>query len=425
MVRSSFNNSTAPAFADQLRFSLAGLQKGLNHIRSRLTLTIGTLRELVSTESKIRGVSDISVPHSASATPQTVVALRRRFVSAPVSTTVIQQATPNSFPSTTSTTRATTPNPSQTTATPQDDLLSRAEYEVDHLERCVEKYEDFVSEVTDLINEISNASDSDQEKKAVRFTADIKDPGVATKVSFTAEAPTAYAAKMERVHLVEKLQLQMREICWSKIFLDHVPWTVDPKHFPVAKAKAFHSMVKSDLDVTAVEHGQTNAPLRWAIMEMMFQLVRRHILEKPFIHQEPLAITTEANRIDEFFYPFQDPSFHTQGFRDDIACMVRTAIRLRRLLTSDPVATYKFHTPQPPIGGRFLHLLDEAARVMAISGASHADESRDLVDNVVFGALIRITDAPCEEHRYAKETHICVTVRRPRPEENLPEEQEL
>ena len=433
MAPTNSQDRIAPETAKSLRHRLKDFHHGIHHIKSRLTQTVDTFKELVSMEKRVRRMGRLPMPTPVPAPAPASYTAR----DSSRSTISSDRSSVSSVPSTTFS-RKNAPLSSHSSVSYQDsysdaqrqELMAKAEAEVDHLSRCVDTYDRFFSEVTELVDQACSEADAGQDgalkkKKSVHFDADVGDPGDDEEPSFTAATPRAYAAKLERVQLMENLQMKARKIAWSNIFLDFVHWDVDPEAFSCSSSETFHDTIKRDVQVTSVPQGHTNAPLRWAIMEQMYKFLKSHVLTNPLVLKHPLAVPRLATSFEEFFYPFIHHLDDKSIYRKQVASMLRTAVSLRELLSADHGATYSFKRPRLNLGYSMLHRLDYKVNVLAISGASHADDSRDVVQRAVFGALVRYTDRNGYDNRRASETRAYVTAFRPEPEDEMLDEQEL
>lgn len=220
--------------------------------------------------------------------------------------------------------------------------------------------------------------------------------------------------KPERVQLLESIQLNIRLACYSTIFRDTVP-TLRPKWYEkYYEYRGFYEAVKNDdlVPDMVAEGSRTNTlgnlqpvekmmlaslknelpnkinmALRWKMMAWMWDTIHDHILiEKGRIPTRFLIRNTAEHMLGSL-RPFINHKSQEPILQGCLRVLTTKAMGLKELLTSEKAVRYSLSLFDNTKSMR--ENKAKGMKVLGVLGATHTDDSQDVIRMVLFGPMVR------------------------------------
>ncbi|KAH8734574.1 hypothetical protein BGZ61DRAFT_473298 [Ilyonectria robusta] len=220
--------------------------------------------------------------------------------------------------------------------------------------------------------------------------------------------------KPERVQLLESIQLNIGLACYSTIFRDTVP-TLRPKWYKkYYEYRGFYEAVKNDdlVPDMVAEGSRTNTlgnlqpvekmmlaslknelpnkinmALRWKMMAWMWDTIHDHILIEKGRIPTRLLIRNTAEHMLGSLRPFINHKSQEPILQECLRVLTTKAMGLKELLTSEKAVRYSLS-----LFDNTKSMRDNKAKgmkVLGVLGATHTDDSQDVIRMVLFGPMVR------------------------------------
>lgn len=220
--------------------------------------------------------------------------------------------------------------------------------------------------------------------------------------------------KPERVELLESIQLIIRLVCYSTIFQDTVPTSRPEWYEKDYGYRGFYEAVKNDdlVPDMVAEGSRTNAlgnlqpaekimlaslknelpnkinmALRWKMMAWMWDTIHDRILIEKGRIPTQLLIRNTAEHMLGSLRPFINHQREERKLQSFLGALTTNAMRLKELLTSEKAIRYSLSLFDNTKSMR--ENKAKRMKVIGVLGATHTDDSQDVIRMVLFGPMVR------------------------------------